>query len=132
MNNDAGLPLGTGFDPRKPEQLTDAITQVTRALQSYPSFRGWSWSSNWWVFDKRGAEAAKTPEEKAKYQAALEEARKTGKWSPVLEQVSDTRFGYAVEAQDLFNRTLRELAPKLKTAVACPHRNVESYPPVTL
>src|SRR5262249_53776105 len=71
LSNDAGLPLGTGFDRRQPEQLLDALTRVTRALQTYPSFRGWSWASNWWVFDKRGADAARTPAEKAEYQAAL-------------------------------------------------------------
>ena len=37
-----------------------------------------------------------------------------------------------MDAQALFNKKLRELAPGRVTAVACPFRNVESYPPVTL
>jgi outer membrane protein assembly factor BamB len=97
-----------------------------------PSFRGWSWSSNWWVFEQRGANAARTPEEKAAYVAAAKQARATGAWDPVLDAVSDRRLGYAVEAQGLFNKTLSGIAPKLVTASACPHRNVESYPPVSL
>lgn len=132
MNNDAGLPLGTGFDQRKPAELTAALTRVTDALKPYRSFRGWSWAANWWVFGNRGANAAKTPEEKAAYEAALKHARDAGAWDPVLDRVSDYRLSYAVEAERLFNGTLRRLAPSLTTAVACPHRNVEAYPPVTL
>lgn len=131
MMNDAGLPLGgPGFDPRKPPQLLDAITRVTETLKPYPSFRGWSWASNWWVFDKRGANVASNPSEKAGYEAAWKVARDKGTWSPILEQLSSRRFAFAVEAQELFNKKLRELAPGLITASACPHRNVESYPPV--
>src|SRR5262249_4798744 len=40
-------------------------------------------------------------------------------------------LGYAVEAQELFNKTLADIAPKLVTASAAPHRNVESYPPIS-
>src|SRR5262249_51139246 len=64
MANDAGLPVGSGFDNRKPEQIIAALDKVTTALSPYPSFRGWSWSSNWWVFDQRGANAAKDADEK--------------------------------------------------------------------
>ena len=60
MGNDAGLPLGgPGFDNRKPDQLTKDLTDITRTLAPYRSFRGWSWSSNWWVFEQRGANAAR-------------------------------------------------------------------------
>src|SRR5262245_43821620 len=105
MGNDAGLPLGgPGFDHRKPEQLTKDLTDVTRALMDSPSFRGWSWSSNWWIFEQRGASAARTPEEKAAYLAAVKKARDTGAWDPVLDAVSDRRLSFAVEAQELFNR----------------------------
>jgi outer membrane protein assembly factor BamB len=132
MNNDAGLPLGgPGFDGRTPEELVRALTDVTQALKAYPAFRGWSWSSNWWVFEKRGAAAARNPEEKKAYEAALRRARETGAWDAVLDAVAGVRLGFAVEAQDLFNRTLKALAPGLVTASACPHRNVESYPPVS-
>src|SRR5260221_97187 len=62
MGNDAGLPLGgPGFDNRKPDQLTKDLTEVTRSLMGSPSFRGWSWASNWWIFEQRGANAARTP-----------------------------------------------------------------------
>src|SRR5262249_22945734 len=132
MGNDAGLPLGTGFDTRKPEQLTEAVKQVTTALKPYPAFRGWSWASNWWVFQNRGAAAAKTPEEKSAYEAALKRAHETGAWDPVLERVAGYRLGYAVEAQQLFNKTLKAIAPNLVTASTAPHRNVEAYPPITL
>jgi outer membrane protein assembly factor BamB len=133
MNNDAGLPLGgPGFDNRKPDQLTKDLTEVTRSLMGSPSFRGWSWASNWWIYEQRGANAARTPEEKAAYLEAVKQARATGAWNPVLDVVSDRRLGYAVEAQELFNKTLAGIAPKLVTASACPHRNVESYPPVSL
>ena len=133
MINDAGLPLGgPGFDSRKPEQLLEALTRTTNALKPYPAFRGWSWASNWWVFQDRGAEAGKTPGEKAAYLAAEKRAKDTGAWDPVLDRVSGYRLGYAVDAQALFRQRLQELAPRLVTAVASPYRNVESYPPITL
>ena len=134
MGNDAGLPLGTGFDNRKPEQILKDLDRATSALGGYPSFRGWSWSSNWWVFDKRGSNAADNPGEKTAYEMALKKAGESGAWDPVLDKVSAIRLGYAVAAQDLFNTALRKLDDKkrLVTAVAAPYRNVESYPPVTL
>jgi outer membrane protein assembly factor BamB len=133
MRNDAGLPLGgPGFDTRKPDQLIADLERITRSTRSYPAFRGWSWSSNWWVFGGRGSAAATSPEEKAAYEAALKRAKETGAWDPVLERVSSRRLGYAVQAQELFRRTLEPLAPELITASACPYRNVESYPPVSL
>jgi outer membrane protein assembly factor BamB len=133
MMNDAGLPLGgPGFDSRKPEQVLEALTRTTTVLKQFPAFRGWSWASNWWVFQGRGAEAGSTPEEKAAYLAAEKRAKDTGAWDPVLDRVSGYRLGYAVDAQALFNQRLKEIAPGLVTAVASPYRNVESYPPVSL
>lgn len=133
MGMDAGLPLGgPGFDSRKPDQVIKDLTATTEALTDYPAFRGWSWSSNWWVFGTRGAAAAKTPAEKATYEAALKRATSTGAWDDVLDKVSGYRLSYAVDAQAMFNRKLKELAPAAVTAVACPFRNVESYPPITL
>ena len=79
---DAGLPVGTGFDARKPEQFADAITKVTTDLDGYPAFRGWSWAANWWI-GKRGANAAATPEQKTAYEAALKCAKETGAWDLV-------------------------------------------------
>jgi outer membrane protein assembly factor BamB len=132
MYMDAGLPLGApGFDQRKPEELAKAITKVTNTLKPYPAFRGWSWASNWWLFEGRGSKAARTPEQKAAYEAALKRAHETGAWDPVLDEVAERRLGYAVEAQELFARTMKPLAPHLVTAVAGPYRNVEAYPPIT-
>jgi len=133
MMNDAGLPLGTGYDKRKPEQILDILKKVMGGVRSYPSFRGWSWSSNWWIFDKRGSRAAKDAQEKSAYEAAFKQQKDTGAWSPVLDEVAGHRLSYAVEAQELFNKTLKECAPEGKyvTACAAPYRNVESYPPLT-
>lgn len=133
MMNDAGLPLGArGFDNRKPAQLVDDLTRVTKALAPYPSFRGWSWSSNWWLYEGIGSGSAKSPEEKTAYETAFRNARQTGAWDPVLDRVAGYRFGYAVDAQALFNKTLKPLAPDLVTASACSYRNLESYPPISL
>ena len=146
MYMDAGLPLGTGFDKRKPEEDTEAIKKVMSGVRGYPGFRGWSWSSNWWVFDKRGSKAAKDAQEKAAYDAALKQAKDTGAWSPVLDEVSNRRLSYAVDAQELFNKTLKDCTagvspasgagetPAVRSYVvtcAAPYRNVEAYPPIT-
>lgn len=132
MMMDAGLPLGgPGFDNRKPDQLQADIRKTTNTFLPYPSFRGWSWHSNWWIYDQRGANAARNPEEKAAYEAAVKAAKDTGAWNPVLDTVSNRRLGYAVEAQELFNRTLQEITPDLVTASAGTYRNVESYPPIS-
>ncbi len=133
MNNDAGLPLGgPGFDGRKREQILDDLTKVTKALKPYPAFRGWSWASNWWVFEERGAKAARSPEEEMAYNASLKKAKETGAWDPVLDTVANRRLSFAVDAQRLFNDRLKELAPGRVTASASPYRNVEAYPPTTL
>lgn len=131
---DAGLPLGgPGFDGRKPEQLQKDIERVSKALDPYPSYRGWTWHSNWWIYQNTGANAAKTPEEKEAYNAAFKEAQATGKWNEILDRVAGYRLGYAVEAQDLFNKTLRSVSPRkdLVTASAGTYRNVQSYPPIS-
>jgi len=133
MGMDAGLPLGgPGFDSRKPDQVVEDLTATTEALRDYPAFRGWSWSSNWWVFGQRGAAAAETAQEKSAYETALKNVSETGVWDDVLDRVANRRLSYAVDAQAKFNKRLEELAPAAVTAVACPFRNVESYPPITL
>lgn len=130
MSNDAGLPMGTGFDGRKPEQFAADIARVTNGLQSYPSFRGWSWASNWWVFSS-GENAATSPAQKDAFKAALKRAKDTGAWDPVLEDVSNNWLGYAVAAEKFFNGELKKIAPNLVIATAAPYRNVNAYPPVT-
>jgi len=131
MRNDAGLPVGTGYDKRTPDELVRTITSVTTALRAYPAFRGWSWASNWWVFEQRGSRAARTPEERAAYESALKRALDSGRWDPILDRVAGYRLAHACEAQDLFRRTLRQIAAELICASAAPFRNVESWPPVT-
>ncbi|HEY8668231.1 MAG TPA: hypothetical protein VIL86_16400, partial [Tepidisphaeraceae bacterium] len=131
MMNDASLPPPGPYDSRKPEQLVEIINRVTTAAQVYPSFRGWSWASNWWV-TARGAAAAQSPEERAQYEAAMKKANETGAWDPVLEKVGDYQLSHAPTAQELFNTTLKKIAPRLITASAAPFRNVQAYPPVTL
>ncbi len=107
VNMDGGLPIGTGFDTRKPEQFAESIKRYTEAFWSYPAFGGWTWVANWWLFDANAK--FKTPDEKPKYEAALKVARETGKWDPILDQVDDRKFQFAVDAQESFNKTLREV-----------------------
>jgi outer membrane protein assembly factor BamB len=135
---DAGLPLGHPFDARKPEEFTRDLTRVTEALAPYPSFRGWIWAANWWVWEEgntpgapRRARDATTAEERAAYVAAFRQAEKTGAWDPVLQKVADRRLGYAVAAQELFNAALRKVAPGKVTAVSGPYRGLDVYPPLT-
>jgi outer membrane protein assembly factor BamB len=128
---DAGLPLGNGFDARKPQEYERDITRVTKALLPYPSFRGWIWSSNSWLWEHRGSKAAKTPDERARYEVALKRANDTGAWSPVLDKVSGYRLGYSVEAQALFRASLAKIAPGKVTAISGPYRSPDCYPPIT-
>ena len=107
---DAGLPVGTGFDARKPEEYVRDITRVSKDLADYPALRGWSWAANWWI-GKLGAAAATSPEQKKAYEAAVKRARETGAWDPVLEQVSDAVLHHAVAAERQFNATLQKVAP---------------------
>ncbi len=130
LNMDAGLPVGTGFDPRRPQQFAEAITTVTAGLDGYPAFRGWSWAANWWI-GKLGAEAAATPAQKAAYQAALQRARESGVWDPVLDQVSDVMVGHAVAAERQFRAVLSKVGPGKLSTMTGPYRAIGVIPPVT-
>lgn len=132
VSMDGGLPLGKPYDQRKREEFARDIERVTEALKPYPAFRGWSWAANWWVWEShQGVKAARTAEERDACVAALKRAHETGAWDPVLDKVSDYRLGYAVEAQDFFNATLRKLAPDKVTASSGPYRGLHVYPPIT-
>lgn len=132
LNNDAGMPLGKGFDTRTPEEMCDSLRRVNNALLPYPAFRGWIWAANWFTFKGRGASAGRTDEEQAAYGVAMSNAMATGQWSPVLDTVCDLRLSWGTDAIKLFRKTLDEAnRPDLRTSMSGPFRNVESYPPVT-
>jgi outer membrane protein assembly factor BamB len=130
LSMDAGLPAGTGFDPRKPEQFADSITKVTTSLSSYPAFRGWSWAANWWI-GKLGAAAAEGAQEKAAYEAALKNANATGTWDAVLDKVSDRMLEHAVAAERDFRAVLTKVAPRKLSVMTGPYRALGVIPPVT-
>lgn len=127
---DAGLPVGTGFDARKPEEYAKAIAAVNGELADYPAFRGWSWAANWWI-GQHGAAAAPTPEKQKQYQAALKRAKETGAWDPILDEISGIVFGHAVSAEKMF-RSFSPVSKKRKliSAMTAPYRAVGAHPPI--
>ncbi len=133
MRNDAGLPVekGVPYDGRSLQECIDDLKEVSGVMAGLPAFRGWSWSSNWWV-NKRDADTARNPQERAEYEQAMARTDATGQWSPILDTLGDLRLSYAVAAQAAFNQTLASINPSLVTASACPFRNVQAYPPVSL
>ena len=130
LGNDAGLPAGTGLDPRKPSEFADAIKTVTDAYTAYPSMHGWSWASNWWV-GPTGANSATGPDQRAAYLAAVKRANDTGAWDPVIDQVSARWLSLAPTAESTFGAQLKALNPRLSTAAAASYRNMYAWPPVT-
>jgi WD40 repeat protein len=125
---DAGLPVGTLFDSRKPEQMDKDLQQASKQLLPYPAMRGWSWAANWWL-EKHGADAAKDASEKSAYQTALKEARDTGKWSPVFDTVSDRTFAHAVEAEKRFRAVMNGVSPGKLSTMTGPYRAIQTHPP---
>jgi outer membrane protein assembly factor BamB len=125
---DAGLPLGTLFDRRTPEQMDRDLTRATEALKPYPAFRGWSWAANWW-YEKEGANAAKDAAEKEAYTAALKRAKETGAWDPVLDAVADRTFALKPDAAARFKAVLEKSAPGKVGAVPGPYRAILTHPP---
>lgn len=132
LTMDAGLPLGTGFDKRTPEEMDRALRELTERFGKYPAFRGWSWGSLWWLYSMRGANGGIDAQEKQAYEDALKAAQDTGEWSPVLEKVSDRRFQLARDSWQRFNDALLDLAPGAVNASAPPFRNVECHPTLSL
>jgi hypothetical protein len=135
---DAGLPIGTGFDKRPPEELERDVESVTRRLADYPGFRGWSWAANWWI-EKRGAALASSPAEKSAFDAAFKSAQTTGRWDPVLETVSDRWVEYAIDAERRLRGALQRVAattsaqpsPRFVSAMTGPYRQPGIIPPLT-
>ena len=134
MSNDAGLPIGgPGFDGRKMDQILIDLDRVNKDLSVFPAFRGWTWSSNWWIFGGRGADAATNDADKAAYKSALLNAKSTGAWDPILDKVNAIPFGYAGSTQQVFNDELHKISSApLVTASAAPYRNVQAWPPLAL
>jgi outer membrane protein assembly factor BamB len=128
LNMDAGLPIGTLWDNRKPEKMDADLRQAAEALRPYPAQRGWSWAANWWL-EKHGAQAAKDPAEAAAYTAALKKAQETGAWSTVLDDVSTRTFGHAVAAERRFRAIVDKFTPGQISAMTAPYRAIETYPP---
>ncbi|GAB3416297.1 hypothetical protein GCM10027569_38810 [Flindersiella endophytica] len=127
--NDAGLPLGTLYDPRTPENMEADLEAITRHLLPYAAFRGWSWAANWWLA-KPGADAAADPAERAAYEAALTAARDTGAWSAVLDTVSDRTFALKVDAERRFRAALESVAPGKLSAMSAPYPSPQTPPAV--
>lgn len=128
LNMDAGLPIGTLWDNRKPERIDADLKAATEALKPYPAFRGWSWAANWWL-EKHGAQAAKDAGEAADYTAALKKAKETGAWSPVLDAVSDRTFGHAVATEKRFRAIMDGIAPGKISTMTGPYRAIQTHPP---
>ena len=127
---DAGLPLGTGFDRRTREQYDEDITLVTNALKMYPGFRGFCWAANWWI-EKSYAFNSLSAEKRAQYNEALKEARETGKWSPILEEVSDIYINYAIDADAFLNGILQREGKGLQNIMTAPYRQPYMIPSIT-
>ena len=128
LNMDAGLPIGTLWDNRKPERMDADLKQATEALKPYPAFRGWSWAANWWL-EKHNAQAAQNPAEAADFTAALKKAKDTGAWSPVLDTVSDRTFGHAVATEKRFRAIVNGIVPGKISTMTGPYRAIQTHPP---
>lgn len=126
---DAGLPIGTLWDNRKPGKMDADLRSATEKLAGYPAFRGWSWAANWWL-EKHGAAAAKDASEKAEYEAALKKAKATGAWSTVLETVSDRTFSHAPAAEKRFRKLLDAILPGKLSVMTGPYRAIQTHPPI--
>ncbi|HUW30446.1 MAG TPA: hypothetical protein VM223_02415 [Planctomycetota bacterium] len=127
---DAGLPIGTSYDARTREQYEADITKVTNSMLPYPCFRGWTWAANWWV-GKFGADAARDDQQKAACNDALKAANETGRWNPVIDEVSSIWMNHAVEGEQFYDGILQKVAPGKLSVMTGAYRNVSVYPPVT-
>ena len=128
VNMDAGLPVGTGFDPRTPEQFAAGITGATKPFATFPAFKGWDWAANWWDDPTKAFSAA---DQKAAYAAATKNMLATGAWDPILDQYGDTVIGWQTDAQAEFAKVLAQTEPGLKTGASGPYRRPAVYPPVS-
>jgi len=140
---DASLPLvGFAYDTRTMDEAIRDLQYVTRAFAPYPAFTGWIYGNNWWVYH-RGAAAARnddaSPEHpdgtvneilRDAYVAAEREAKASGKWDPVLDQVANRRWALLPDASNIFRSKMDEIIPGKTAAVCGPYRHIEHYPPV--
>src|SRR5581483_12166597 len=93
------------------------------------ALRGWSWAANWWLA-KVGALEATAPDERAAYDQALKLAKETGKWSPVLDQVSNRTFAYPVDAEKMLRAAMQKVSPGKLSCMTGPYRAAEMHPPI--
>ena len=130
LGNDAGVPVGTGYDGRKNEEFAADIARATRALDPYAAFRGWDWAANWWMFSGVQAVAG---EDKTAFDAAWKQANATGQWDPVIDRVYNRMLAQNDEGIQRLTGMLGQAAEptgRVRTAVAAPYRRVEWYPPM--
>ena len=141
MYNDAGIPLGTGFDGRAvgnfstPGTFEGDITTLTNALLPYTSFRGWSWAANWWNWNN-STDQTFTQTQINTYNSDLSTAQSTGVWNAsgtgILDTLADSRFNCPVDAwTTLASTPVIQANSQLVQATGAPFRNVDSYPPFT-
>lgn len=128
LNMDAGLPIGTLWDNRKPERMDADLKLAAAALKPYPAHRGWSWAANWWL-EKHNAQAAQDAAEATAFTAALKKAKETGAWSTVLDDVSARTFAHAVATEKRFRAIAHEIAPGKISAMTGPYRAIQTHPP---
>ena len=139
MNNDAGIPLGCGYDPRTTiAQFQTDLTTMTNALLPFAAFRGWSWAANWWDFwDSYGSPSdgftgtgATSTTQLSEYNSAVAATKSSGVWNTLIDTVAENRFNYSADIWSQLSATpVMENNPQLVQATANPFRNNDGYPP---
>jgi len=141
---DASLPMGHPYDGRTTEQAVRDLTIATKAFAPFPSFTGWIYGNNWWVFNQRGANGARNNDATLEnpdgtinkplydaYVAAEKQARDVGKWDPVLDQVAEHRWTLIRDMSNLFRGEMDKLVSGKTASAGGPYRNMEHYPPIS-
>ena len=137
MNMDANVPLGmpVGGDQRSPAQFQTDITTLTTGLLPYDSYRGWSWSANWWNWEYV-TDQTFTQTQINTYNSDLSTAKSSGVWNAsgtgILDQYTNSLYNCPVDAWNTFAATpLIQNNPQLLLAASGTLWNVNSYPPFT-
>ena len=141
LANDAGLPLGGGFDNRQvgnwytPGTFEGDLTNMTNRLLPYSCFRGWVWAANWWNFFNATDETF-TQTQIDTYNSDLATAQSSGVWNAsgtgILDTMTQSRLDCPVDAwTTLASTPIIQANPQLVQSTAAPFRNDNSYPPYT-